>query len=182
MLRRRLAAICAVFELLTGCSSGTPAAKDREPLDSSTPPPPSDTPDIETDREVYHATVDTDFVRLTVGLRYWNVGPDTTFIPGCRGPRAPVLDKWEEDQWVTVYYPIEPACGGPLSVIPPGTSLNYTFHVMGGRPGRNISAEFTARSVPGYYRVVWQVYTARETRAPHTTKRAVSRIFRVAVQ
>jgi hypothetical protein len=139
----------------------------------TTSPPPTVNPDLVTDRAEYRASVDSLFTNFTVGFRFTNPGPDSTYIPFCRAPVSPILEKWLDERWVMVYQNLEMRCQRlPPLFVAPGASLTHALEVAGARPGRNFVPEFNAASASGYYRLLW-------IDVGQPQRRALSNVFRV---
>lgn len=139
-------------------------------------PPATVAPTIVTDRTEYRATVDTMFTRFTVPFRYTNPGPDTMFIPFCRAPSLPVLQRWTGSDWAIVYNAYVPACAAPPVAVAPGGSIVDTLRVMGARPGGNRRPVFESWFAHGYYRLLG-VLGPRQGALPF--EKRVSNVFRV---
>ncbi|MFO0584707.1 MAG: hypothetical protein U0229_20740 [Anaeromyxobacter sp.] len=60
-----------------------------------------------TDRAQYEAAFSADHVEVKIPLTYTNQSGKARFLPGCKGPPAPVLEKREGARWTVAFGPIE---------------------------------------------------------------------------
>jgi hypothetical protein len=111
---------------------------------------------IRTDSAVYHVRTTSEAHELTIGVTFTNGTGGTTYIPTCRAPFPPVLQRWNGDQWVTVFSPVVAMCLGPPVVIPAGSTYHYSYRVMGSRRP-NTYPRFETSEISGTYRLVWQI-------------------------
>jgi hypothetical protein len=103
--------------------------------------------DVRATRDAYEATIDVTFTNPTEGPVY---------IPTCREPNPPVLQKWEGGSWVAAYRPVVLGCLGPPVVIEAGQSYDYTYRVTASRRP-NTYPRFMVREIPGTYRLQWDM-------------------------
>ena len=169
------------FALLAACSNRSPAkstdgSRTSARQTAEIEPPATVAPTIVTDRTEYRATVDMTLTRLTVPFRYTNAGPDTTFIPFCKSPQPPMLQRWDGSNWTMVYNPYHPLCAAPPVGVAPGASVIDTLHMIAARPGGNFRPVFESMFVPGYYRLLGML-GRREGTLPF--EKRVSNVFRV---
>jgi hypothetical protein len=114
---------------------------------------------VQTEQQVYRATVDQSAVRLTVIATLTNRTPDTlTLHPCAQHPPYPLavrLDRWEERKWRSVMGPI---CTLALMKNPPrlapGRSRTDTVRLWGSRQP-NVIPTFPPGPVAGTYRLVY---------------------------
>jgi hypothetical protein len=78
------------------------------------------------------------------------------FLPSCKKPYRPRLEKKVEGGWVAAVDSIGLVCGGPPVRIGPGKSYRDTFEVEAFLPGNNLRPELKidVREIEGVYRLV----------------------------
>jgi len=118
-----------------------------------------------TDRAEYEALVFSDHVEVTIALKYTNKTKQVRYLPGCKGPPAPVMEKREGTRWIVAFAPIELLClSYPVPEVRPGGTFEFVFPVHGfliyAMP------EWKPREVAGTYRVRWTVYKSMEWSSP----------------
>lgn len=118
---------------------------------------------IRTDSAVYHVRTTEYFHDLTIEATYTNLTGKTVYIPGCHSPDPPVLEKWQEDKWVTAYAPVVLLCLGSPVIIGAGDVYAYTYRISAARTP-NTSPRFEVAELPGTYRLVWRILS---TWTPH---------------
>jgi hypothetical protein len=111
---------------------------------------------IRTDSAIYHVRTTADSHELTIGATFTNRSGATAYIPTCRTPHPPVLQKWESEQWVTVYSPPVLECLGPPVVIEAGATYEYAYRVLASRRP-NTYPRFETRHIGGLYRLRWHI-------------------------
>jgi hypothetical protein len=129
-------------------------------------------PAIQTDRTVYAVDDSAGLARLTIRMTYHNTTGKDVYLPTCRGPQPPRLQKQVGDAWVVAFAPNILACEGAPITILRGDSYAYTFRILAGMPGSNFAPRFAVSEVPGTYRVLWEVFsgTSGDPSRPVTTK------------
>src|SRR5689334_12716142 len=116
-------------------------------------------PAIQTDRTSYVVRDSGGLSSLTIQMTYTNNTGQRVYIPTCRGPQPPRLQKKVGDSWVMAYTPNVLGCEGAPIVVAPGESYPYTFRVLAGMPGSSFVPRFAVSEVPGTYRVLWEIVT-----------------------
>ena len=116
-------------------------------------------PPIQTDRSSYVVQDSAGLAGLTIQMTYTNNTGQRVYIPTCRGPQPPRLQKKVGDSWVMAYTPNVLGCEGAPIVVAPGESYPYTFRVLAGMPGSSFVPRFAVSEVPGTYRVLWEIVT-----------------------
>ena len=111
---------------------------------------------IQTDSSVYHLRTAGHSHELTINLAYTNPTPGPVYIPTCREPGPPVLQKWVDGKWVTAYSPVVLLCLGPPVVIRAGEAYSYTYRVLASRSPNSIP-RLQVAEIPGRYRLVWHI-------------------------
>ena len=111
---------------------------------------------IQTDKSVYEMRTTTQAHELTIHLAYTNPTAGPVYIPTCREPGPPVLQKWVDGKWVTAYSPVVLLCLGPPVVIAAGETYRYTYRVFASRSPNSIP-RFEVAKIPGEYRLVWHI-------------------------
>jgi hypothetical protein len=146
-----------------------------------------------TDREGYLSTSQTEYdaelrtdgrERVVVNVPYETRNPttDTLYLVGCRNLSPPVLEKFRNGEWDTVYGPVVQSCLTPPSRIAPGEVRRDTFRLVGYRPGQNIEPTFDVE-IDGTYRLRRMIYTElggeqdRTGEAPVPPEKRVSNPF-----
>lgn len=116
-------------------------------------------PPIQTDRRSYVVRDSSGLASLTIQMTYTNLTDHRVYIPTCRGPQPPRLQKRVGDEWVVAFSPNILACeASPISVSP-GDSYPYTFRILAGMPGSSYVPRFSVSELPGTYRVLWEIVT-----------------------
>ncbi len=116
---------------------------------------------LKTDRATYKATLVTDepaHVAVDIPYALTNATQDTLYLIGCHRPPQPVLQKYADGSWTTVYAPVELMCLSPPWPVAPGAVRLDTLRVRGFLPGQNAGPVFEAAEVEGTYRLVRPVY------------------------
>jgi hypothetical protein len=111
---------------------------------------------IRTDSAIYHVRTTSNSHEVTIGVTFTNRSGGTAYIPTCRTTHPPVLQKWEGEQWVTVYSPAVLDCLGPPVVIEAGASHEYTYRVLASRRP-NTYPRFETQQIGGLYRLNWHI-------------------------
>ena len=111
---------------------------------------------IQTDKSVYEMRSTTQAHELTIHLAYTNPTAGPVYIPTCREPGPPVLQKWVDGKWVTAYSPVVSLCLGPPVVIAAGETYSYTYRVFASRSPNSIP-RFQVAEIPGQYRLMWHI-------------------------
>lgn len=144
-------------------------------------------PPIQTDRQRYVVTDSAGLSRLTIQLTYRNRTGKSVFLPTCRGPQPPRLQKQVGDTWMVAYAPVILACEGPPIEIPDGGSYDYTFRILAGMPGTNFAPRWAVSEIPGTYRILWEIFSDVEgnparpvrTRNPLPVEQEISNTFQL---
>jgi hypothetical protein len=116
-------------------------------------------PPIQTDRTSYVVRDSAGLASLTIHMTYTNNTKQRVYIPTCRGPQPPRLQKKVDDTWVVAFAPNILACESAPIAVDPGDTYPYTFRVLAGMPGSNYVPRWTVSEIPGTYRVLWEIVT-----------------------
>ena len=129
-------------------------------------------PPIQTDRTVYAVNDSAGLASLTIHMTYRNNTGKDVYLPTCRGPQPPRLEKQIGDAWVVAFAPNVFACESAPVTVPAGTSYDYTFRILAGMPGTNYAPRFAVSEIPGTYRVLWEIFqsTSGDPRRAVTTR------------
>jgi hypothetical protein len=127
---------------------------------------------IETDRTVYAVDDTAGLARLTIHMTYRNTTGKDVYLPTCRGPQPPRLQKQVDGNWVIAFAPNVLACEGVPITVRAGDSYEYTFRILAGMPGTNYAPRFAVSEIPGTYRVLWEIFQSASgnLRGPSTTR------------
>lgn len=144
-------------------------------------------PPIETDRTVYAVNDSGGLLRLTIRMTYRNNTGKDVYLPTCRGPQPPRLQKQVGDAWVVAFAPNILACESAPITVRAGDSYAYDFRILAGAPGSNYAPRWAVSEIPGTYRVLWEIFSATSSnplRATTTTnplpvEQQVSNTFRL---
>jgi hypothetical protein len=144
-------------------------------------------PPIETDRTVYAVDDTAGLSRLTIRMTYRNSTGKDVYLPTCRGPQPPRLQKEVNGSWVVAFAPNVLACESTPITIRAGDSYAYTFRILAGLPGTNYAPRWAVAEIPGTYRVLWEVFTGMSsdrgrtitTRDPLPVEQEISNTFRL---
>jgi hypothetical protein len=154
----------------TGDLLGLPAAERTEqPLNG---------PAIQTDSSMYHVR-STGGYQATIGLTYTNRTGARVYIAACHSPHPPLLEKWEDGEWVTAYHPPVPACLTPPVGIEPRQSYTYTYRIIAGLPYDDAYPKFRVSEIPGSYRLRWLL---RGPNAPLPLDQTISNTFELRLE
>jgi hypothetical protein len=147
--------LCTAAALLTAALTSACGSADLLGFGNDRPSDIEGAP-IRTDSAVYHVRTTEDSHELTIEVTYTNPTGSTVYIPTCHSPHPPVLEKWQEDTWVTAYAPVVPLCLGAPVVIADGDVYAYTYRISAARSA-NWYPRFEVPEIPGTYRLVWRI-------------------------
>jgi hypothetical protein len=116
-------------------------------------------PPIQTDRTVYVVNDSGGLANLTIRMTYTNNTGKPAFLPTCRGPQPPRLQKQVGDTWVVAFAPTVLACEGAPIEVAAGDSYDYTFRILAGMPGTSYAPRWAVSDIPGTYRVLWEIFS-----------------------
>jgi hypothetical protein len=144
-------------------------------------------PPIQTDRTVYTVTDSAGLASLTIRMTYRNTTGKDVYLPTCRGPQPPRLQKQVGDEWVVAFAPNVLGCESIPVTVAAGDSYNYTFRILAGMPGSNFAPRWAVSEIPGTYRVLWEIFRTRSgdprravtTRDPLPVEQEISNSFRL---
>ena len=121
-------------------------------------------PPIATDRVVYAVDDTLPIVRLTINMVYRNTTGGDVYLPTCRGPQPPRLQKKVGDSsWVVAFSPNVMGCEESPITIRAGDEYPYSFQIVAGKPGSSFAPRFAVSELPGTYRVLWEIFrTSKE--------------------
>jgi hypothetical protein len=116
---------------------------------------PGDAP-IQTDKAAYKVTVTQRSVKFRINYSYVNRTGGVVFLPSCKKPYRPLLEKKVEDRWAPVVDSMGLMCGGPPVRIGPGKTYRGSFEVEAFLPGNDMRPELKidVREIEGVYRLV----------------------------
>lgn len=110
-----------------------------------------------TDRPTYAVAMTASEVRFDVGVQYTNHSEGRRYIPVCKRPEPPCVDRWSRREgWKVALCPVVPMCQDPAIVVEAGRSVSLRFVLTGYRNGAE--PEFRSEQVSGTYRLRWRVY------------------------
>src|SRR5215472_4065262 len=118
----------------------------------------SGTEPIQTDAPIYTYTETNGVAHVNIRITYRNTTGRPVFLPMCQGPQPPRLQKQVGGQWVIAFSPNVLACQETPMQIANNTSYDYVFQVVGGMPGTNYLPRFAVDTIPGVYRVLWEIF------------------------
>jgi hypothetical protein len=116
---------------------------------------PVDAP-IQTDKKVYKVAVSQRSVKFAINYSYVNRTDGVVFLPSCKKPYRPLLEKKVEGRWAAAVESMGLMCGGPPVRIGPGKTYRGSFEVEAFLPGNNMRPELKidVREIEGVYRLV----------------------------
>jgi len=157
MSQTRLTTALAILATL-GCAGATAGSAGSSP--------------IQTDRSVYTVVDSAGLASLTIRMTYRNTTGKNVYLPTCRGPQPPRLQKQVGDAWVVAFAPNVFACEAAPITVAAGDSYDYTFRILAGMPGSNFAPRWAVPEIPGTYRVLWEIFqgTTGDPRRPVTTR------------
>jgi hypothetical protein len=127
---------------------------------------------IQTDRQRYVVQDTAGLASLTIHMTYRNATGKRVYLPTCRGPQPPRLQKQVGDTWVVAFAPNVLACEGIPIEVPAGGSYDYAYRILAGMPGSSFAPRWAVSEIPGTYRVLWEIFTdvAGDPRRPSATR------------
>jgi hypothetical protein len=111
---------------------------------------------IQTDKKAYKVTVTKRSVKFAINYSYVNRTGGVVFLPSCKKPYRPALEKNIEGRWIPVVATVAIECGGPPVRIGPGKTHRGSFEVEAFLPGSNLRPELKIDpgEIEGVYRLV----------------------------
>ena len=144
-------AFCLVGSIALRCSS----------VETATPPQIST---IQTDQQVYAVTLDSalNALVLTIPLSYTNPTNKTVYFAKCgHQPPAPVLQKYENEEWTNALGKVCRLILTPPVEVEPGETYVQTVSLASSlRP--NTEPRFSVKEIPGTYRLIYRIYETWE--------------------
>jgi hypothetical protein len=116
---------------------------------------------LRADSPEYTVRVDGPLYEAAIGYAFTNNTGTTLSANHCQAPSPPVLEKERADgTWAHAYSPVILTC----LTLPPfrlqnGQTHHGTLNVAAGRPGTKILPLFGPDSIPGIYRLRWELRT-----------------------
>lgn len=154
MMTRTAALLLGVVLVSVGCARTEPLGP-GDGVDSQAPEAPS--APIRTDRSAYTLKTTASAHRLSIGFTFTNPTGSRAYVPTCRTPHPPGLEKWQNGAWVRAYSPLVLQCLDPPLIIEAGATHRGTLDVRAGRAGTKQFPQFQVERIPGTYRLVWTV-------------------------
>lgn len=111
---------------------------------------------LRTHQAEYVVTRTSDAYSAEIGFTYVNRGDRPLYIPKCRVPRKPILEKLEGDRWIYAVGYFMQDCLGPSFRIDPRETWTDTLRIYAGTPDSRVIPKFNVEEVPGTYRLVLQ--------------------------
>jgi hypothetical protein len=110
---------------------------------------------IQTDKKAYKVAVTQRSVKFAINYSYVNRTGGVVFLPSCKKPYRPSLEKKVEGRWAPVVDSMGLECSGPPVRIGPGKTYRGSFAVEAFLPGNNLRPELKidAREIEGVYRL-----------------------------
>jgi hypothetical protein len=111
---------------------------------------------IQTDKKAYKVAVTQQSVKFAVNYSYANHTGGVVFLPSCKKPYRPSLEKKVESRWTPVVDSMGLECGGPPVRIGPGKTYRGSFAVEAFLPGndRRPQLKIDVKEIEGVYRLV----------------------------
>lgn len=116
-------------------------------------------PPIRTDKSTYVVTDSGGLSNLTIRMTYTNNTGKPVYLPTCRGPQPPRLQKQVGDTWLVAFAPTVLACENTPIQLAAGESYNYVFRILAGMPGTSYAPRWAVAEIPGTYRVLWEIFS-----------------------
>jgi hypothetical protein len=151
-LRRQLLLMAAASLVLAGACSGDPATPDGADFLRA---PSRDAAPFQTDALEYALLRNDIGYHMQIGVEYTNLTGVTSYFVNCNGATALALEKWIDDAWVAVWWPVLPECLSAPIEVRPGERWTTEVHVFGGLPGTDYYPQFDTQDLPGVYRLRW---------------------------
>jgi hypothetical protein len=145
--------LIGVLVLVVGCHAARGAAAIPEGATT-----------LRADSAQYAVRVNGPLYEAAIGFLFINNSGHTLSANYCRVPPPPALEKQRADGgWVHAYSPVVLLC----LTLPPfrvanGGTYRGTLALAAGRPGTNFFPKFEADSVPGIYRLRWELRTGAD--------------------
>jgi hypothetical protein len=115
---------------------------------------PADAP-IQTDKKDYKIAVTQRSVKFAINYSYVNRTGGVVFLPSCKKPYLPSLEKKVEGRWTSAVEAVALICGGSPVRIGPGKTYKGSFDVEAFLPGNNMHPELKidVKDIEGVYRL-----------------------------
>jgi hypothetical protein len=121
-------------------------------------PVPQPSVDLVTDSAQYTVRFVNGLYRTTIGYTYTNRSGRAVSATRCHTAPPPLLEKKVGEEWVRAYSPVLLLCVDiPHFRIASGATYKGRLYVAAGRPGGNIGPAMEVTSIPGTYRLRWQL-------------------------
>lgn len=114
---------------------------------------------LRADSAQYSVRVDGPMYLATIGFQFQNNSGRTLSQNYCQSPSPPTLEKqWANGAWAFAYSGVELTCRtSPPFRIADGGTYRGTIRLAAGRRGTNVFPRFGPDSVPGMYRLRWEL-------------------------
>lgn len=120
-------------------------------------------PAITTVEEEFTATVTSERIELAIPFTFANRSDQDVYVPVCKWPHPPTLEKRVQGVWITVYSLTVLLCQDVPLTIGAGAEHHGSLFV-GLFRGTNFHPYFHPGEVGGSYRLVWDVFTRKDGR------------------
>ena len=111
---------------------------------------------IQTDKKAYKVAVTQRSVKFAINYSYVNRTGGAVYLPSCKKPYRPSLQKKVEGQWTPVVESMGTDCAGAPVRIGPGKTYRGSFDVEAFLPGNSLRPELKidVQQIEGVYRLV----------------------------
>jgi hypothetical protein len=130
-----------------------------------------------TGRSEYRAAQHAGEWAVDIDFTFINTTERTLYVPVCRQPHPPALEKLEGTAWVPAYSPAVLLCWEAPLEIAPGGAFTDTLHVRAGVAGGDVHPQLEVDEIAGTYRLVWSVL--RSNQAGGARERLTSDTFTI---
>ena len=89
-----------------------------------------------------------------IDFGFTNETERTISLLNCNGSYGLMLEKQQDDTWVTAWAPILPACLSPPIEIESDSARSDEIRIFAGLTGSNYYPQFSVEAIPGVYRLL----------------------------